>query len=696
MTTGGDGMPADPEAGPSGEGCATPDHPVGAEDIALPGPSVPMGRVVLVDGDDRRPGMAGRWRVPQAVPNPFLPATTEGPRIHERWDEARKLALAFCVGFVPGDEEARPENYAKFVRLLAVAMGEWERAADANFVHLREDDEIDDGWIGFVLGDLGILPKCRPGTSAYFGVAAAGYVDVLGGVVRGVVPQLWKDPAWEPDPPHELRRALLLGGSRLVTPGDTEALSVLRHEVGHIMGFVHEEASLGDDPTCAVDDPRALVPPDEASVMTTPQCVPGKENAVLSAGDRLSAFLLHHTGCARFEFRAPSGYRFSSASSGGAEVLWHAPGATEGTLWTPVVTPAGVTFEATPFAYFDPLGKPVNGWYGDSESEVIVPARLAGASERFDLLFYGPGPMVPEYAVLSGGTGGGIGLWHEAGYVQLVPGAFDGADLGRDVLYVYAPGPGPDRALVLGPDGALAERWDVPQQDAYAYPLAAPFRGTGHPDDLLWWDPLEREIVVWRVDGGLEQVTVKTHAQEGLGLPQGELIPAVGDFNGDGRADVLWYGVHGRPNADEIADALWLSISTATEVAFETFDRTAGDGFRPVVGDFDGDGIDDVLWQRSAYHTSDGPSGSMTGPSYIWYFAAGGGHAAEAFWVPAGDPVPYVGDFDDDGCHDILWVDVARGNARLWRRRPGARDFDCSTSLDVPTGAAPVGVHWGF
>ena len=692
-------MPPDPDPGPSGRGCEGSDLLVGVEDIALPQRPVPLGRIVLVGDRGGAPdGPVPRRHPLQALPSPILPATTEGPRIHERWDEARKLALSFCVGFVPGDDETRPGNYDKLVRLLAVAVGEWERAADANFVHLREDDEITDPWVNQSYPDFPTFPKCRPGTSAYFGVGSAQYVDALGGIVVGAVPQLWSDPVWEPDPPHELRRALLLGMSRLVTPGDIDALSVLRHEVGHVLGFVHEEAVLGDDPACAVADPRALVPPDGASVMTTPQCTPGEENAVLSPADRLSAFLLHHTGRSRFELRAPSGYRFGPAPSGGAQILWHTPGAAEGVLWKPVQTPAGVTFEVVPFLYFDPLGKPVDGWYGDTDSEVVVPARLSGVPGRFDLVFYGPGPMVPDYAVLggAGGTSGGLGRWHEDGFVQLVPGAFDGANLARDVVYVYAPGALPDRVLRLGPDGDLLVRSDVAQQDAFAYPVAAPFRGPGHPDDLLWWDPIEHAVILWRVDGDLEQVEVQAHAQEDLGLPQeGELVPAVGDFNGDGRADLFWYGVHGRPNVAQIPDRLWLSDSTATEIAFETFPRTAGDGFRPVVRDFDGDGVDDLLWQRSAYFTSAGPSGSETGPSYIWYFDTAGGHTAKAFMIPEGDPVPYVGDFDEDGCHDILWVDVARGAARLWRCRPAARDFDCGVEVDTPPGAAPVGVHWG-
>jgi len=49
----------------------------------------------------------------------------------------------------------------------------------------------------------------------------------------------------------------------------------------------------------------------------------------------------------------------------------------------------------------------------------------------------------------------------------------------------------------------------------------------------------------------------------------------------------------------DIVDVLWLSRSTATQLSFEVVSKSVGYSYRPFVGDFDGDGIDDIFWQRS-------------------------------------------------------------------------------------------------
>jgi hypothetical protein len=113
------------------------------------------------------------------------------------------------------------------------------------------------------------------------------------------------------------------------------------------------------------------------------------------------------------------------------------------------------------------------------------------------------------------------------------------------------------------------------------------------------------------------------------------------------------------------------------------------------VGDFDGDGIDDIFWQRSWGLTSNGPSAWSTGPSFVWYFDDTGGHEAKAFVLDA-DYSPYVGDFDADGCHDIAWFDAVGDTLHVWRCLPDSRDFDCGAPAPTPPDSAPVGMHWGF
>ena len=70
-------------------------------------------------------------------------------------------------------------------------------------------------------------------------------------------------------------------------------------------------------------------------------------------------------------------------------------------------------------------------------------------------------------------------------------------------------------------------------------------------------------------------------------------IKATGDFNGDGKSDILWQGTDGTP-------AIWLMDGT-TSVAI-----SAAGSFNPGpswqikgTGDFNGDGKSDILWQSS-------------------------------------------------------------------------------------------------
>jgi hypothetical protein len=287
--------------------------------------------------------------------------------------------------------------------------------------------------------------------------------------------------------------------------------------------------------------------------------------------------------------------------------------------------------------------------------------------------------------------------WPQDAFAVPVIGRFDGQDLGRDVIYSYRPGDDADTVAVAS-NGTVSVLTDAPQQTAFAYPLAAPYRGAGFPDDIVWFEPQPGRVITWRLgSGAMELEEAARRPQAELGLVPGEHIPAIGDFNGDGRADIMWHGVSNLPAGQlDIEDVLWLSQSTATQLQFGVVGgKNVGYSFRPLVGDFDGDGIDDIFWHRSWGLTSDGPVEWATGPSFMWYFDAMGGHEAKPLALDA-DYSPYVGDFDADGCHDIAWFDAVGDTLHVWRCMPGARDFDCGVAIPTPPDHAPVGMHWGY
>jgi YD repeat-containing protein len=130
-------------------------------------------------------------------------------------------------------------------------------------------------------------------------------------------------------------------------------------------------------------------------------------------------------------------------------------------------------------------------------------------------------------------------------------------------------------------------------------------------------------------------------------------IVGTGDFNGDGRADILW-----RNNDGRLSD--WLGTTTG---GFSDNYSNTGQGV-PVdwkvagTGDFNGDGRADILWRNDNGAFSD------------WLGQANGGFVVNDAnaWnnVPINWQVAGTGKFDSDGRSDIVWRDSS-GLFRTWQ-----------------------------
>ncbi len=124
--------------------------------------------------------------------------------------------------------------------------------------------------------------------------------------------------------------------------------------------------------------------------------------------------------------------------------------------------------------------------------------------------------------------------------------------------------------------------------------------------------------------------------------------PLFGDFDGDGLRDVLRY----RPGGG--ADVLWSRPgagrrSTAVTVAGV---------YRPVVADLDGDGRDDVLWCAP---------GSSPGDR-VWY-GGPGGFTSRVVDLPE-HGLPRVAELDGDGIDDVVVYAPGGGPDRIYSGRP--------------------------
>ncbi len=99
--------------------------------------------------------------------------------------------------------------------------------------------------------------------------------------------------------------------------------------------------------------------------------------------------------------------------------------------------------------------------------------------------------------------------------------------------------------------------------------------------------------------------------------------------------------------------------------------------YRPLVGDFDGNGTSDIFWYRSG------------GASSIWLFDATANFQIIDVDV-FGDYAPIVGRFNADGCDDILWFDAVNDRVFKWASRCNGT-FDDQGARDTPANAYPVG-----
>jgi hypothetical protein len=237
---------------------------------------------------------------------------------------------------------------------------------------------------------------------------------------------------------------------------------------------------------------------------------------------------------------------------------------------------------------------------------------------------------------------------------------------------VTASGTGTDYYFYPYPARATFSNLNSNQTANFQAAVPSDFNHDGYPD-VIWEEPAIGWAQVWYL-GGPQGVSITGAANLTQANPW--QIVGIADFNGDGTPDVVWQDpVHGAVQVWYLGGPLGNQLIGAADI-------TTSNPWRVVsVADFNGDGRPDLLWQDP-----------INGFSQIWYLGGPQGITLlGAADLDQTNPWRIVGtgDFNGDGVPDVLWQDPVSGTVQIWYMggtTPGAQGTQLMSALNL-TGA---------
>ncbi len=233
-------------------------------------------------------------------------------------------------------------------------------------------------------------------------------------------------------------------------------------------------------------------------------------------------------------------------------------------------------------------------------------------------------------------------------------------DFYSDVLWRNASGGLADWSMNAGAivSGALSSGGVAVNPGAsWSVAAIADFDGSGSADVL--WRNSDGTLADWSMNGSsIVSSVAPTSGGIAVKPDASWSVAGTGDFNGDSTADILWRNTSGEISEWQMngADIIGSGDLTSGGVAVKPDASWSVAG----VGDFDGDGKKDILWRNASGEVSAWLMNGTTITGSADLTSGGVAVKPDASWSVAG-----IGDFNGDGNADVLWRNT-NGSLSEW------------------------------
>lgn len=654
------------------------------------------GDIVYRDEDDLRAIYLQRYGAPAADDTRFRSIVTCDRSRDSTWNVADKLDLTYCFGTF--SSETLREDVRSAMKSAAV---NWELAADVNFIEVEMSE-----------GECNCIYGADDGCGSFSSRAKIRVRQRDSGDCDGI--SCLDDPASAEFPTNATHEITFH-----TSANDTneKMYRLANHEMGHLLGFAHEHYRFdqGSGESCTSAVPwRAVTDPDGGSVMGYGSCA-GTDpilisNQYLSTRDRQGAAYLYNLP--RNEFP-------SYTSEDVDDILWFIPREERYMLWRAQANPQGaITFPAKTTFCADADAD----MECDANQRRTRPIPVSLTAERLtDIIAYGPGADADVVLThsMSDALVASIAVIARPAYDLPLVGRFFGPDALEEVWWVR-PGVDSDPLGVFTGTYSVDETGDFgagTASDGYYRPIVGLWaeRGSKKPNSQVLWyrEGDSRLLLAYQSEDSTamleDVVTPACH----FGLLQ-DSTALRGDFDGDNMMELFWVS-HSPPGQHVLwRDTFAMFDPSTLEACAPEIASTMGSGgtkAKPIVGDFDGDGSDDIFWDGlpSAQDEIWLDVGNMLGPTIVPSLLD---DLPQSF---LGDATAVVGDYNGDLCDDILWFSPSTdwvdfdfdptevgvteipvpGSHPLWRSKCNDGSFEGFVSdviTGVPIGAYPVGL----